>query len=146
MTPVLGAEVGIRVENWQEAVEASCRPLLEGGAVEHRYVSRCVEIVADQGPYIVVAPGIALAHARPEDGVSTLGLAVVSLAVPVEFGHPDNDPVDLVFAFASPDTEQHVNLLGALARAIRGGLDQRIRDSTDSAAAVSALEEVLHDV
>lgn len=146
LTPVLGADVGLTAGSWQEAVRASCRLLLAGGAVEERYVERCVEIVDEQGPYIVIAPGIALAHARPEDGACALGLAVTTLSEPVEFGHPENDPVDVVFAFSSPDREQHVALLGLLARAIAGGLDERMRAVADATAAKSALEEVVTGV
>jgi PTS system ascorbate-specific IIA component len=131
------------VDGWQAAIRAACQPLLESGAIADRYVARCVEMVNEQGPYMVVAPGIALAHARPEDGVSALGLSVASLAAPVEFGHPDNDPVDLVFAFASPDRDQHLGLLGALARSINGGLDRRLREAVDAADARAALEAVL---
>jgi ascorbate PTS system EIIA or EIIAB component len=146
VTPVLGAEVGVQATDWQEAIRASCQPLLAAGAVEERYVDRCVDIVTEQGPYIVVAPGIALAHARPEDGVSELALSVVSLAEPVGFGHPENDPVDLVFAFASPDREQHVQLLAAMARAIGSGLADSIRRSKSSHQALASLEGVLVDV
>jgi ascorbate PTS system EIIA or EIIAB component len=146
VTPVLRANVAVTAGSWQEAIRASCQLLLAGGAVEERYVERCVEIVHEQGPYIVVAPGIALAHARPEDGACALGLAVITLVAPVEFGHPENDPVDVVFAFSSPDREGHVALLGLLSRAIAGGLDERMRTAADATAAESALEEVVTGV
>ncbi len=146
MKPVLGAAVHVQAGGWQEAIEASCQPLLEAGAIEDRYVERCVAIVTEHGPYIVVAPGIALAHARPEDGVSLLGLSVASLAAPVEFGHEQNDPVDVVFAFSSPDRDQHVQLLSTLARAIVAGLDERVRQATNTAEARSVLEDVMIDV
>jgi ascorbate PTS system EIIA or EIIAB component len=144
--PVLAADVAVKAASWQEAIRASCQLLLAAGAVAERYVERCVEIVTEQGPYIVVAPGIALAHARPEDGARMLGLAVATLAEPVRFGHADNDPVDVVFAFSSPDRERHVTLLGLLSRAIAGGLDERIRTASDATAARGTLEEVVTGV
>lgn len=143
MTPVLGADIEVQVGDWQEAIRASCQSLLAAGAVEERYVDRCVEMVVEQGPYIVVVPGIALAHARPEDGVHELALSVVSLAKPVGFGHPDNDPVDLVFAFASPDREQHVQLLAAIANALGNGLADSIRTSKSADEALALLESAL---
>lgn len=134
------------VDGWQSAVRATLRPLAEAGAVEDRYVERCVELVEEEGPYMVLAPGIALAHARPEDGVRRLCLAVGVLTGPVEFGHPDNDPVDLVFAFGSPDREQHVGLLGALARRLEAGLGEELRRIADDEEAERLLEEALDDV
>ncbi len=49
--------------------------------------------VAKNSAHIVIAPGIALPHARPEDGVIDSTVAVVRLAEPVNFGNEDNDPV-----------------------------------------------------
>lgn len=146
MTPVLGTAIGVQVDCWQAAIRAACQPLLDGGAVEARYVERCVEMVETHGPYIVVAPGIALAHARPEDGAIELGLAVATLTEPVDFGHEQNDPVDLVFAFATPDRDQHVHLLAAIAEGIGNGLDQSLRRAGDRATARMALEETLRDI
>lgn len=141
--PVLAAQVGVEVEDWQGAVRAACRPLIEAGAVEPRYADRCVEMVEAHGPYIVLAPGIALAHARPEDGVRRLGLALLRLATPVPFNHPENDPVDLVFAFGSPDREQHLGLLSALAKGLMEGLGERLRAARDGDEAEALLREVL---
>jgi ascorbate PTS system EIIA or EIIAB component len=146
VTPVLGTAIGVQVNCWQAAIRVACQPLLDGGAVEARYVERCIEMVETHGPYIVVAPGIALAHARPEDGANRLGLAVATLSKPVDFGHEQNDPVDLVFAFATPDRDQHVHLLAAIAEGIRNGLDQSLRRAGDPATARLALEETLDEV
>ncbi len=113
--------------------------------MEGRYAERCIAMIDEHGPYVVLAPGIALAHARPEDGVVRLCLAVTTLADPVPFGHPDNDPVDLVFAFGSPDSDQHVGLLAALARALTSGLDERLRAAADATEAERLLEEAVAD-
>jgi ascorbate PTS system EIIA or EIIAB component len=135
-----GASVRIRVGDWRAAVRAACQPLVDAGAVEPRYADRCVEMVEEHGPYVVIAPGLALAHARPEDGVSRLSLAVATLAQPVPFGHPDNDPVDLVLAFGSPDDQQHVGMLSALARRLMAGLDAKLRAAGTDAEARALLE------
>jgi ascorbate PTS system EIIA or EIIAB component len=145
VTAVIEAAVGVPVDSWQAAIAAACQPLVEGGSVEERYAERCIEIVTEHGPYIVVAPGIALAHARPEDGAKALGLSVVTLADAVDFSHPHNDPVDVVFAFASPDDQMHVRLLTALAAAIENGLDTELRRAKDKTAARAALEKVMVD-
>lgn len=142
---VLLARVDEPAEDWRAAVRAACAPLVDEEAVTATYPERCIAMVEEHGPYIVLAPGIALAHARPEDGVRNLGVAAVTLRAPVTFGHPDNDPVDVVFAFGSPDAEQHVGLLSALARHLTDGLAERLRAAGDDEEAQRTLEEIRDD-
>jgi PTS system ascorbate-specific IIA component len=59
----------------------------------------------------VVSPGIAVAHALPDEGVITPALALVTLQPPVNFGHTENDPVRLLIAIAAVDASQHVEAL-----------------------------------
>ncbi|AYY14566.1 PTS sugar transporter subunit IIA [Actinobacteria bacterium YIM 96077] len=143
---VIDAVTGVPAGDWRAAITESCRPLLDAGAVTDRYPARCVELIEEHGPYVVLAPGLALAHARPEDGVKQLCLASATLAEPVEFGHADNDPVDLVLAFGSPDDAQHLGLLQALAEHLLTGLADTLRQSTDREQAIRALERVAHSV
>lgn len=107
----LGAEVG----DWQEAVRRSGALLVATGAAEEAYVDAMVRTVDEMGPYAVLAPGIAIPHARPEDGAIDVGIGVLTLSTPVEFGAGDNDPVDLVFPFCTPDSQKHTAALQALA-------------------------------
>ena len=141
---VIAARVDVVATGWQAAIEAACQPLVDAGAVEPRYTRRCVEMVEEHGPYIVLAPGLALAHARPEDGVTRVCLAAVTLTEPVRFGHDDNDPVDVVFAFGSPDADQHVGMLSALAGALIGGLDDDLRAAASDDEARGLLEGIDH--
>jgi PTS system ascorbate-specific IIA component len=144
--PAVDARVHVTVSGWAAAMSAAVQLLVDAGAATAGYADRCVEIVREQGPYIVIAPGVALAHARPEDGARALGLAAVTLAEPVTFGHPANDPVDLVLAFASPDRSAHVGLLAALARRLADGLGTHLRAAASDDAAAALLQEVINDV
>lgn len=105
-----------RAEDWQDAVRQGGALLVAAGKCEARYVDAMVDAVRTMGPYMVLAPGLALAHARPEDGVLELGLSVITLATPVEFGSQTNDPVSLIISFGGVDKESHVGMLQALAR------------------------------
>jgi PTS system ascorbate-specific IIA component len=111
-------------------------------SVSAHYREACVDLVRRNGPYIVITPGVALAHARPEDGAYELAVSAVTLARPVVFGHPTNDPVDLVLAFASPWRGAHVGLLAALARHLAAGLREKLLAAADTAAATEILQEV----
>jgi PTS system ascorbate-specific IIA component len=72
-------------------------------------------VMDELGPYCVIAPGIALLHARPEDGVIRSCLGLVTLEKPVVFGHSTNDPVDLAFVLGALDKQNHIRALAQLA-------------------------------
>lgn len=109
-------KVNVCVSGWQEAIRAAGHLLVSIGAATTGYTEAMVRCVEDNGPYIVISPGVALAHARPEEGALSCGVSLVTLAQPVRFGHPDNDPVQLVLAFAGADGEAHLRILTELAR------------------------------
>ena len=107
----VGAEAG----SWQAAVELSGGLLVESGVAEERYVPAMVRTVEELGPYVVIAPGVAIPHARPENGAIKPGISLVILREPVEFGSEENDPVDLLFGFATTGSDAHVEIIRALA-------------------------------
>jgi PTS system ascorbate-specific IIA component len=111
---VVGAEAG----NWQDAVGICGGLLVESGVAEERYVPAMVRTVEELGPYVVIAPGVAIPHARPEDGAMKPGVSLVILREPVEFGSEENDPVDLLFGFATTGSDAHVEIIRALAEFI----------------------------
>lgn len=142
---VAAAEVDVEATSWMEAIGKAAGLLVASGAATTAYVDQCVDLVREQGPYIAIAPGIALAHARPQDGARALGLTLARLRTPVCFGHPSNDPVDLVFAFASPNTNDHIGLLAALARGLSNSLADDLRCAPTNEAATALLQEVVDD-
>jgi mannitol/fructose-specific phosphotransferase system IIA component (Ntr-type) len=108
-------KVGVQASTWQDAVRAVGRVLADSGGVEERYIDGMIRTTEELGPYIVIAPGLAIPHARPEDGVISPCMAVVSLAVPIPFGNEDNDPVKVLVALGATDHEIHVEALSQMA-------------------------------
>ncbi len=107
--------LSVEAADWTSAVRAAGRLLVDTGAAEERYIEGMIRTVKELGPYIVIAPGIAIPHARPEDGVLQPALAFLSLATPVNFGNKENDPVRILFALAAADHEQHTGALQQIA-------------------------------
>jgi ascorbate PTS system EIIA or EIIAB component len=103
------------VDDWRAAVSESGRALERSGATLRGYEDRMVEVVEQFGAYIVIAPGLALAHARPGPDVVDGGISVVTLAEPVPFGHPHNDPVSVVLGLAVTSADAHVSSVAELA-------------------------------
>ena len=88
---------------WQEAVKKSADLLINVGCALPSYYGAILDAVKEYGPYFVIAPGIAMPHARPEQGALKLGYSLVCLKKPVFFGHKVNDPVDVILCIAAPD-------------------------------------------
>ena len=84
-----------------------------------------IDNVETNGPYIVVAPGFAFAHARPRRGAPHRDV-VGAPGAPVAFGHATNDPVDLVVALAATDDRAHAAAMADLAKVV-GSPDKRAR-------------------
>lgn len=107
--------LGVEVSDWQGAVRAAGDALAAAGIAKASYADEMIRMIDEHGPYVVIAPGLALAHARPGPEVLTDGIAVVTLLTPIDFGHPYNDPVRVVLALAVHTPDAHVALVAELA-------------------------------
>ncbi|TFC17363.1 PTS sugar transporter subunit IIA [Cryobacterium algoritolerans] len=101
--------------DWRAAITLAGQALVASGVTTDNYTAEMVAAVEDLGPYIVIAPGLAIAHSRPSSAVLRAGLSWVSLATPVMFGNKKNDPVSLVIGLAAPDHASHLGIMSALA-------------------------------
>lgn len=101
--------------DWQAAVRLAGDGLVASGATDPAYTDEMIAAVEQFGPYIVIAPGIALAHSRTSPAVKHTGLSWVGLDEPVAFGHEVNDPVSLVIGLAATDHDGHLAVMAELA-------------------------------
>jgi PTS system ascorbate-specific IIA component len=101
--------------DWRAAVNLAGLVLARSGAATPAYAGEMIRMIEEHGPYVVIAPGLALAHARPGPAVLADGLAIVTLAEPVNFGHPHNDPVSVVLGLAIKSTDAHLKTVANLA-------------------------------
>ncbi|OHF36545.1 PTS sugar transporter subunit IIA [Corynebacterium sp. HMSC074A01] len=133
-------ELNGRAGNWREAIRLAGSLLERSGDATRDYTDAMVQSVEDNGPYIVVAPGFAFAHAHPSEAVKRTALSWVRLAQPVEFGHKSNDPVDLVVALAARDSSEHLAAMKELAGLLG---KPATRSALDSVSTEEELREVL---
>jgi PTS system ascorbate-specific IIA component len=104
--------------DWRGAIRLAGKGLVAAGFTTPDYTDQMIATVESLGPYIVVAPGMALAHARPSAAVIRTGLSWVRLTRPVRFGNKDNDPVSLVIGLAGRDEDEHIAVMSAIASAL----------------------------
>lgn len=93
--------------DWQDAVRIGAECLRRAGVVDERYGPAIIRHTQELGPYYLLAPGLAMPHARPDEGVKKNGFALVTLKTPVRFGHEDNDPIDILITLAAVDAKTH---------------------------------------
>ena len=101
----------VHATDWENALKLAAKPLVGGGCIDESYVQAMIDSVHELGPYIVIAPGLALGHARPSAAVHRPCLAIATLDAPVEFESKQNDPVDIVVVLASTSNDAHLALL-----------------------------------
>jgi mannitol/fructose-specific phosphotransferase system IIA component (Ntr-type) len=107
--------VGAIALDREHAIEMAGELLVASGRSTPEYTESMLEAVAENGAYIVIAPGIALAHGRPSEAVLEIGLSLVTLAEPVIFGNEANDPVRLVIGLCAIDHSSHIDIMAELA-------------------------------
>ncbi|OAB38249.1 hypothetical protein PMSD_07755 [Paenibacillus macquariensis subsp. defensor] len=103
------------VDNWEQAIRIAAQPLLDTNAIGLGYVDAMIHNVNTLGAYIVLAPKVAVPHARPREGVAKLGMSLLKLDRSVSFA--DNDPekdVNIVIVLAAIDNESHLKALTQL--------------------------------
>jgi PTS system mannitol-specific IIA component/PTS system ascorbate-specific IIA component len=100
------------VSCWQEAIKVAAAPLKEKGFIKEEYISAMVDNVVKNGPYIVIMPGIAMPHSRPEHGVLKTGVSLLKLSKSVKF--PEDKNVELIIVLAANDSETHLQLISGL--------------------------------
>jgi len=143
--PPLPAEaiiVGATAADWREAVRLAGAALVRSGAARDGYSDEMIRMIDEHGPYVVIAPGLALAHARPGPDVLADGLAIVTLGTPVEFGHPHNDPVRVVLGLAIKSADQHLAAVAGLANVFNDGA--AIQELAD-AATIEEIQAIMKD-
>ncbi|MDN3478272.1 PTS sugar transporter subunit IIA [Curtobacterium sp. APC 4022] len=107
--------LGTSASSWRDALRSVGDALVAAGSTTDAYTDAMIAMVEEHGAYIVISPGLAFAHARPGSSVLRDGLAVVTLAEPVVFGHPHNDPVSVVLGLAVAEVGTHLESIGAIA-------------------------------
>lgn len=110
------SKVKLKVEcdNWREAVQSAGELLYEADCVTKEYIDEMIQSVIDLGPYVVITKHVAIPHARPEKGAKRIGISLVSLKNPVNFGNKENDPVKYVFGLSAVDAKTHMKALSEL--------------------------------
>ncbi len=103
-----------QVQSWEEAIEIAAQPLIDQQSIRPSYVKAMIDNVKELGAYIVIAPRIAIPHARPETGVERLGMSFLRLKDPIYFSEKEKHRAQLIIVLAAIDNQTHLKALAQL--------------------------------
>ena len=101
--------------DWRGAIRIAGGLLVGSGCIDEGYIESMIRAVEEFGPYMVILPGFALAHAAPSADVHQDAMSLVTLRTPVNFGSAENDPVRVVLCLSCVDREAHIASLQRVA-------------------------------
>jgi len=104
-------QINVECTDWKEAIRASAKYLLKNNYITPYYIERMIQNVMENGPYIVFAPGFALAHESLDSGSLKLGMSLIRLKTPVPFGKQEMDPVEWICCLSAIDKETHLKAM-----------------------------------
>lgn len=101
--------------NLNDAIDLCCDLLVRTGKVTSNYPKAIKKSHKEMGAYYVLAPKIAMPHARPEDGVNELCLQLTVFKNGMDFGSTDNGDVYIAITLAATDSDSHLQTIMKLA-------------------------------
>ena len=107
----------VKAGSWQEAICIAGGLLEASESATSKYTEAMIAAVEEMGPYMVILPHFALAHAAPSKEVLTDDFAIITLEEPVLFGVP-NDPVYIILALCAKDGKSHMDTLAKIAKVL----------------------------
>lgn len=100
--------------DWKDSIHVAVQPLVDGGYVTPAYIDGIIENAEKYGPYFVLAPDLALLHARPEQGVVKQQLAVTVCRHGVVYKE-DQVPTRVLVTLAAENPNDHIDVMRVLA-------------------------------
>ena len=103
-------------KDWRDALRRASEKLIEHKYIKEGYVEEIIKNVDDNGPYIVIVPGVAMPHAMAEsENVLGTAISFTKFPEPVLFDaeNPDSH-AELFFTLAARDPEVHLKNISDL--------------------------------
>lgn len=132
-----------KVSNWKEAIRLAGKPLIDLGYISESYVKAAIENKERLGGHIAIGNGVALPHASPKEGVNRVCFSLLTLSKPVNFGNPQNDPIDVVIMMATTNSWIHIEALSDLVTLLKNeDAMTRIRSTKNKSEVLNILEDI----
>lgn len=121
LLPEENIALDVECADWREAVRKSAEVLVERSCIEPRYIDAMIANIEENGPYIVLSPGFAVPHEGLEQGSLRVGMYLIRLKTPVDFGDEEKDPVEFVCCLSAVDHKTHLKAFFNLVNMLQNG-------------------------
>ncbi|WP_165462083.1 PTS mannitol transporter subunit IIA [Atlantibacter sp.] len=111
--PASSISIKSSATNWQEAIDFSMSSLLANHYVNTNYIQAIKDLTITIGPYYILAPGVAMPHARPECGALKTGMSLTLLKQEVKFAE-DDEGIKLLIGLSAANSDSHIGAIQAL--------------------------------
>lgn len=102
-----------KVESWEKAIEVGAFPLVKDKKIKFNYIENMIKNIEELGPYIILIPGVAMPHARPDENVLESSISLLKINEGVKFSE-NTDKVYLMFCLAAKDSSSHIEIIEKL--------------------------------
>lgn len=121
-------------KNWEDAIRISCKALLEKKLISEVYVNEIISSVKEHGPYIVIAPNVAMPHATAEsEGVFGTAISFTKFPQQVLFydeNENEEKPAQLFFTLAAKNADEHLeNITKLMELLMEDGMIEKLLDT-----------------
>lgn len=104
------------LQDWERALYTTAFPLIERKSIDENYVQCIIKRLIESGPYMFVTKDLVLAHARPENGVKHLDLAIGIAPEGVTFA--EGKKARIIFLLVVEDQQKHMGILRDIRKAL----------------------------
>lgn len=108
-------QIAEKVSDWKNAIILAAQPMIAHGDIVPKYVDAMIQTVNELGSYIVIAPNIALPHARGAGNVMHNSISLLKLKQPVYFSDDEDSRATIILPIACKENEDHLAMLAAIA-------------------------------
>lgn len=110
-------QLNVSCKDKEEAIRLSLKPFLDNKYIEESYIEDVLKNLNSYGPYITIAPHIAMPHASTTSGVMKSGFGLTTLEEPVVF-NCDHDPIKYLFPICATRNDGTLGTIAALSNII----------------------------
>ena len=102
-------------ENWEQVVDYVGNIFTERGFATTEYFDHIKKDLVENEAYMVIIPHLVLLHSSPKNGSIRGAFHLMKLRNAVDFGSPQNDPVNIVITFTSTGDSGHIESIQKIA-------------------------------
>lgn len=132
------------VKNWKEALKLGVSLLVDEGFCSNELEQKILDNYEKNGPYFVIAPRIALAHAEPGDYIYKNGISLILLKKETSLSNQKKHDVNLFFTLSATGGEEHMKLISKFARIFSSDLN--LVQKLILATSADEVKEILKDL